>query len=69
MQFTFDFSQKIVSSIGRWNRRDGRVKMTILIDRYPCSLTDDRQVPGEPKVGYTQLYGAPSVAGVSILSV
>ena len=29
----------------------------------------DRQVPGEPKVGYTQLYGAPGVAGVSILSV
>jgi acetyl-CoA C-acetyltransferase len=29
----------------------------------------DRQVPGEPKVGYTQLYGAPGTAGVSILSV
>jgi acetyl-CoA C-acetyltransferase len=29
----------------------------------------DRQVPGDPKVGYTQLYGAPGVAGVSILSV
>ena len=29
----------------------------------------DRQVPGEPKVGYTQLSGAPGVAGVSILSV
>jgi len=29
----------------------------------------DRQVPGSPKVGYTQLYGAPGVAGVSILSV
>ena len=28
----------------------------------------DRQVPGEPTVGYTQLYGAPGVAGVSILS-
>ena len=28
----------------------------------------DRQVPGEPKVGYTQLYGAPGTAGVSILS-
>jgi acetyl-CoA acetyltransferase len=28
----------------------------------------DRQVPGAPKVGYTQLYGAPGVAGVSILS-
>jgi hypothetical protein len=27
------------------------------------------QVPGGPKVGYTQLYGAPGVAGVSILSV
>lgn len=26
-------------------------------------------VPGEPKVGCTQLYGAPGVAGVSILSV
>jgi len=29
----------------------------------------DRQVPGAPKVGYTQLYGAPGVAGVSILSL
>ena len=29
----------------------------------------DRQVPGSPKVGYTQLYGAPGMAGVSILSV
>ena len=28
----------------------------------------DRQVPGEPKVGYTQLYGAPGTAGVSIMS-
>ena len=29
----------------------------------------DRQVPGDPKVGYTQLYGAPGTAGVSILSL
>ena len=29
---------------------------------------DERQVPGNPKVGYTQLYGAPGTAGVSILS-
>jgi acetyl-CoA acetyltransferase len=28
----------------------------------------DRQVPGNPQVGYTQLYGAPGTAGVSILS-
>jgi acetyl-CoA C-acetyltransferase len=28
----------------------------------------DRQVSGNPKVGYTQLYGAPGTAGVSILS-
>ena len=28
----------------------------------------DRQVSGEPKVGYAQLYGAPGTAGVSILS-
>jgi acetyl-CoA acetyltransferase len=28
----------------------------------------DRQVPGSPRVGYTQLYGAPGTAGVSILS-
>ncbi|HEY1741072.1 MAG TPA: thiolase family protein [Acidimicrobiia bacterium] len=28
----------------------------------------DRQVPNHPKVGYTQLYGAPGTAGVSILS-
>jgi hypothetical protein len=25
-------------------------------------------VPNNPKVGYAQLYGAPGVAGVSILS-
>jgi len=29
----------------------------------------ERQVPGSPKVGYTQLYGAPGTAGVSILTV
>jgi acetyl-CoA acetyltransferase len=29
----------------------------------------ERQVPGDPKVGYTQLYGAPGTAGVSILTV
>jgi acetyl-CoA acetyltransferase len=29
----------------------------------------DRQVPGSPKVGYAQVYGAPGTAGVSILSV
>jgi acetyl-CoA acetyltransferase len=29
----------------------------------------ERQVPGDPQVGYTQLYGAPGTAGVSILSV
>jgi acetyl-CoA acetyltransferase len=29
----------------------------------------NRQVPGNPKIGYTQLYGAPGTAGVSILSV
>ena len=29
----------------------------------------DRQVPGNPKVGYAQLYGAPGTAGVSILSL
>src|SRR4029453_3907277 len=28
----------------------------------------DHQVPGEPRVGYAQLYGAPGTAGVSILS-
>ena len=28
----------------------------------------DRQVPGTPRVGYSQLYGAPGTAGVSILS-
>jgi acetyl-CoA acetyltransferase len=28
----------------------------------------DRQVPGHPTVGYTQLYGAPGTAGVSILT-
>jgi acetyl-CoA C-acetyltransferase len=29
----------------------------------------DRQVPGEPKVGFAQLYGAPGTAGVSIVSL
>jgi acetyl-CoA C-acetyltransferase len=28
-----------------------------------------RQVPGRPRVGYTQLYGAPGTAGVSIFSL
>lgn len=28
-----------------------------------------RQVPGEPRVGYAQLYGAPGTAGVSIVSL
>ena len=29
----------------------------------------DRQVPGDPKVGFAQLYGAPGVSGVTILSI
>jgi acetyl-CoA acetyltransferase len=28
----------------------------------------DRQVPGKPRVGYSQLYGAPGTAGVAIIS-
>ncbi|MEM9313136.1 MAG: thiolase family protein [Pseudomonadota bacterium] len=28
-----------------------------------------RQVPGEPNVGYTHVYGAPGISGVNILSV
>jgi acetyl-CoA acetyltransferase len=28
----------------------------------------ERQVPGRPRVGYAQLYGAPGTAGVSIVS-
>ena len=28
----------------------------------------NRQVPNNPQVGYAQLYGAPGVSGVSILS-
>jgi acetyl-CoA acetyltransferase len=32
-------------------------------------LAGERQVPGSPQVGYTQLYGAPGTAGVSILSI
>ncbi|RAY16360.1 thiolase family protein [Actinomadura craniellae] len=28
----------------------------------------ERQVPGQPRVGYAQLYGAPGTAGVSILT-
>ncbi len=28
----------------------------------------ERQIPGTPKVGYAQLYGAPGTAGVSIIS-
>ncbi len=31
-------------------------------------LAGARQVPGNPKVGYTQLYGAPGTAGVSIVT-
>jgi len=29
----------------------------------------ERQVPGSPRVGYAQLYGAPGTAGVSIISL
>jgi acetyl-CoA acetyltransferase len=29
----------------------------------------ERQVPGSPRVGYAQLYGAPGTAGVSIMSL
>ena len=29
----------------------------------------ERQVPGSPRVGYSQLYGAPGTAGVAIVSV
>ena len=28
----------------------------------------DRQVPGEPKVGFAQLYGAPGTAGATIVT-
>jgi acetyl-CoA acetyltransferase len=28
----------------------------------------DRQIPGSPRVGYSQLYGAPGTAGVAIIS-
>lgn len=28
----------------------------------------DRQVPGEPRVGFTQLYGAPGTAAATILT-
>lgn len=31
-------------------------------------IAGERQVPGRPRVGYAQLYGAPGTAGVSILS-
>jgi acetyl-CoA C-acetyltransferase len=29
---------------------------------------NERQVPGTPRVGYSQLYGAPGTAGVAIVS-
>ena len=29
----------------------------------------DRQVPGEPRVGFTQVYGAPGVSACTVLSV
>ncbi len=29
----------------------------------------ERQVPGDPKVGFTQVYGAPGVSGCTLLSV
>ena len=28
----------------------------------------ERQVPNNPQVGYAQLYGAPGVAGVTIIT-
>ena len=28
----------------------------------------NRQVPNDPKVGYTHVYGAPGISGVNILS-
>ena len=28
----------------------------------------DRQVPGDPQVGYAQLYGAPGTAGATVLT-
>jgi acetyl-CoA C-acetyltransferase len=28
----------------------------------------DRQVPGDPKVGFAQVYGAPGTAAATILS-
>lgn len=28
----------------------------------------DRQIPGEPKVGFAQLYGAPGTAGATLLT-
>ncbi|WP_430522881.1 thiolase C-terminal domain-containing protein, partial [Mycolicibacterium poriferae] len=28
----------------------------------------DRQIPGAPKVGFAQLYGAPGTAGATILT-
>jgi acetyl-CoA acetyltransferase len=31
-------------------------------------VAGERQVPGKPKVGYSQLYGAPGTAGVAIVS-
>jgi len=36
--------------------------------RQLCGHAGERQVPGDPKVGYTHLYGAPGTSGVSILS-
>jgi hypothetical protein len=29
----------------------------------------DRQVQGDPKLGYTHVYGAPGLSGVTILEV
>ena len=45
-----------------------RIELEREVVRQLRGQAGDRQVPGNPKVGYTQLYGAPGTAGVSILS-
>ncbi len=37
-------------------------------ERAAQDFAGDRQVPGEPKVGFAQLYGAPGTAAATILS-
>ena len=55
----------------RQRRADRRVRACARSTSWCASCAaqaGDRQVPGEPKVGFAQLYGAPGTAGATILT-